>query len=412
MKWIASGLRRMAPTFTWRSMRPIRATEVLARVCQVCCKGRGFWWATALFGAISIVAMSLVLLDKEGQSALNNSASTAAFMVELPLAQKSQGILQTATERLAHLQPLTHIEVADRANRPVVEWHPEGALPLRETLSSWVSLIIPISGEHAVMHEGQRIGTVTVTLQEAPLAWRFLRSVIWGIVLWGSGAAILIGRHRFSQRRTAAASTTLPTTVDSHLPRRQDDMLEGMNTHFSTLLDNMVQLKTQMDSAYTRLFYQATHDGLTQVYNRFYFDLFLEHALTQTAQKKGIFGIVFIDCNDFKQINDQHGHLSGDDVLHEVAARLLEAFSAHGDVFRYGGDEFAILLDKLENEAAFHMLIEKLSSLFDTPVRLPKKDMPITVSVARGGALYPQDGLDATALMSVADARMYKNKVG
>lgn len=409
MKWIASGLRRIAPAFTWRSTRPVRLTDMLARVYRVCGKGQGVWWSTTFFGVVGILAVSLVSLDKEGKSALDNSASTAAFMVELPLAHKSQGALQTAVERLAHLQPLTHIEVSDRGNIPLIEWHQAGSSPWQETLSSWVGLITPTSGEHAVVHDGKRLGTVVVMLQTSPLAWRFLRSVIWGVGIWACGAIVFAGRRRLKHK---SAHATLPATVQSHPPRRQEDMLEGMNTHFSTLLDNMVQLKAQMDSAYTRLFYQATHDALTQVYNRFYFDLFLEHALEQAARKNSMFGIVFIDCNDFKLINDQYGHLSGDSVLHEVAARLRDAFAPHGDVFRYGGDEFAILLDKFESETAFHTLVKKLPTLFDAPVRLPEPDTLISINVARGGALYPSDGRDATALMNVADTRMYKDKIG
>lgn len=363
-------------------------------------------WVMAALGAVVVTLVSLIWTDRDAQSTLDSGASTAAYMLEMPLVQQNPSGVDTALDRLGHLQPFAHVRVVSVSETLVIDRQYVAADALSRRASSWIGRVASASARHVIVHDGERVGMVDVSLDTVPLVFRFLQAMLFGGALWGLGMVILSRRQRV---RLRPASEQLPAT--RNLPRRvDDDMLDGMNSHFSTLLDNMVQLKSQMDSAYARLFYQATHDALTQVYNRFYFDLFLDHALDQAEREQAIFGIVFIDCNDFKQVNDEHGHLSGDNVLHEVAARLREAFMGHGDVFRYGGDEFAVLLNRLEDAETLNRLIASIPDLFQEPVRDTQGGQMIQVGVASGGALYPYDGRDANTLMRVADARMYQDK--
>lgn len=144
----------------------------------------------------------------------------------------------------------------------------------------------------------------------------------------------------------------------------------------------------------------ANRDPLTNLLNRRGF--FTE--LDRRTLDQHFFTLVFVDLNDFKRVNDEYGHRTGDQVLIEVGRRLKEALVGGGVVGRIGGDEFALILDR-ESRATGLRLCERIEQAMDKPIAVDLHSLNVSASI--GLACFPEDGDDSESLMSNADKRMY-----
>jgi diguanylate cyclase (GGDEF)-like protein/PAS domain S-box-containing protein len=165
---------------------------------------------------------------------------------------------------------------------------------------------------------------------------------------------------------------------------------------------------TERASAEERLRYLAHHDLLTALPNRLLMHDRFEQALRRAHRDQQWLAILFIDLDDFKDVNDRHGHAVGDRLLGEVALRLKNALRETDSVGRHGGDEFTVLLENLTERAHGVALAEKLLSVFIEPFLLGGHVIKISASI--GASLYPDDASDIEGLLGTADAAMYRVK--
>ncbi|MFJ4432301.1 diguanylate cyclase domain-containing protein [Pseudomonas sp. NPDC089395] len=149
----------------------------------------------------------------------------------------------------------------------------------------------------------------------------------------------------------------------------------------------------------------AHHDPLTRLSNRSLFNQRLAAAL----QRQRPLALLFLDINDFKVINDAHGHAMGDRVLCAVARRLEGCMGEHDTVARMGGDEFTLLLTDLPTPGAVAEKTAQILAAMAQPLEDDCGEMPIP-SCSIGIACYPADGEDADTLLSHADGAMYQQK--
>jgi diguanylate cyclase (GGDEF)-like protein len=151
------------------------------------------------------------------------------------------------------------------------------------------------------------------------------------------------------------------------------------------------------------MLHQATHDGLTGLFNyRAFFDA-LEHEVLRSQRNGASFSLLLVDLNDLKGVNDRLGHLVGNRALKRIARVLVECCRASDMVSRFGGDEFALLL--IDSDAT---LARQISSRIEKFLLADQQFPPLTVSI--GSAVYPQDATSAQALFETADRRLYQNK--
>ncbi len=171
---------------------------------------------------------------------------------------------------------------------------------------------------------------------------------------------------------------------------------------------NLLQQLALLDQGARHLFYLATHDRLTGLANRWLLEERLAHALARCQRQRTAGALLFLDLDGFKAINDRHGHAIGDRMLVVAAERLIHAVRASDTVARWGGDEFAVILEGIGcREVAVdrgHELVERLAE----PVALAGFSGPLRASI--GVALFPEDGEDAGTLLRHADRRMYRAK--
>src|SRR3954466_7473825 len=156
-----------------------------------------------------------------------------------------------------------------------------------------------------------------------------------------------------------------------------------------------------------RIAHMAHHDPLTGLPNRAAFTMQFATVLERSAATGSAFAVMCIDLDRFKEINDLFGHPAGDRVLREVSNRLSAAVKGEF-VARFGGDEFTIIVQGLEQPTVAASVAESVLSAMSKDLEIEGQSIAIGVSV--GVALYPQDGENAAALLSNADAALYRAK--
>ena len=156
----------------------------------------------------------------------------------------------------------------------------------------------------------------------------------------------------------------------------------------------------------------ALHDALTDLPNRVLFIDRLEHGIAHAKRDRSMLVVMFLDLDNFKVINDTHGHQAGDAVLRSVATRLTHTMRKDDTISRYGGDEFLCLLTQLHEEKDIQMIAAKISKAIQEPCSVSVGDVIVSsnLEASIGISVYPRDGADASALISAADDAMYRAK--
>ncbi|HEX5843976.1 MAG TPA: histidine kinase N-terminal 7TM domain-containing protein [Pseudomonas sp.] len=163
-----------------------------------------------------------------------------------------------------------------------------------------------------------------------------------------------------------------------------------------------------ISSLHEQLQEQALCDPLTGLYNRRYLDEFFARELALAQRERTPIALALIDLDHFKQLNDEHGHLEGDDVLKGVAQHLLENLRSSDAVFRIGGEEFLLILPRADAEEAHKRLDTICRSLAEQPI--PTRGGARYVTLSAGLALWPEQGLQLDQLLQAADAALYRAK--
>lgn len=158
----------------------------------------------------------------------------------------------------------------------------------------------------------------------------------------------------------------------------------------------------------SELFHRATHDPLTGIANRALFYDRLRTSLTLAGRHDEKLGVLHIDMDDLKPLNDRLGHQAGDHALIELATRLTKAARASDTVARLGGDEFGMVLPRLSSRDEARWVAQRMAESFASPFRFADQELPIRASF--GMAMFPEDGDTPERLVERADHEMYSNK--
>jgi len=175
-------------------------------------------------------------------------------------------------------------------------------------------------------------------------------------------------------------------------------------THFiSTGKDISERMRTQ-----ERLHYMAHHDALTKLPNRTLFLDRLRQAMARAHWHNRLIAVIFMDLDKFKDVNDSLGHEIGDLLLVQVTQRLSNSVRSGDTIARFGGDEFAILLDDVASEKDVSQLAKKMLDTMAPVFKIENHEILTTASI--GVSIYPSDGEDSETLIRNADVAMYRAK--
>jgi diguanylate cyclase (GGDEF)-like protein len=236
------------------------------------------------------------------------------------------------------------------------------------------------------------------------------------LVLCVSGAAILLAW-------LAARVVTRPLKQMTHqvddfsreriigpLPTQRRDEIGDLARGFEHMQERVLAAMSELADSRERMADRARRDPLTGLHNRIAFAELLDHALATARRNGRAVGLLFIDLDRFKQVNDTHGHAVGDRVLQQTADRLKASVRESDTVGRLGGDEFVVLLEGIDDEADAAHVAQTLIERFREPVRAGEIEVDLGLSI--GVSLFPRDGDDVKSLLERADQAMYLSKSG
>ena len=217
-----------------------------------------------------------------------------------------------------------------------------------------------------------------------------------------SGASLPL----ISNGRAVGVLVFLSSEVNAFTPDLVE-LLHRLANNVSFALENF-QRAEEKARADERVQYLATHDGLTGLPNRANFNVLLHEAIRVARRAARRFAVLFIDVDRFKVINDSLGHVAGDELLVEIAARLGRCLEPTDVVARLGGDEFVVVLKNAEDAGSVGAAAREILRAVSEPLLLCGVECRTTASI--GIALYPSDGEDEATLTKNADVAMYRAK--
>jgi diguanylate cyclase (GGDEF)-like protein len=225
------------------------------------------------------------------------------------------------------------------------------------------------------------------------------------------GLAIAPHLHRISARAflsmplqlTATSAGFLGLSVFDTPKNWRADQVDTIRIIANNASDRLAKLAAEKEMAF-----MAYHDFLTRLPNRLLFIDRTEQAIALAHRTEKLVGVMFLDLDAFKSVNDTLGHRAGDELIKEVAKKLMDRVRASDTISRFGGDEFLIMLNNIVKQTDIMRAADSIMALFEKPFILNGQELFVTASA--GIAVYPYDGEDTDTLIKNADIAMYNAK--
>lgn len=289
-----------------------------------------------------------------------------------------------------------------------------------DSLARWLAdrLFFATPIEEPVVHLGSRIAVVRVRGEGSAVA-AYIRDGILGtlvcLLLTGLAAWLLSRRLRadivepLNAIADAAHSFRRDETLDARVPPASIREVEALRTDFNALIAELADWRQHLRRENETLSHKASHDPLTGLPNRAMFERRAAEMMAEARAGEASFVLLYADADSFKPINDRYGHVAGDAVLIETAARIRSCLRARDVAARLGGDEFAVLLAAPSGGDATERVTAEIAARMAEPIRLPSGGT-VSMTLSVGGAIYPGDGQDLATLINHADTAMYAIK--
>ncbi|NVN91189.1 MAG: EAL domain-containing protein [Desulfuromonadales bacterium] len=271
--------------------------------------------------------------------------------------------------------------------------------------------------ERPIIKDGSRLGTILIEQDEYILTRKITVSTGISVIilLVALGFSYLLA-DRF-QRVITEPVTSMATTMQEvsytkdyskRVVASGTDEMNQLADRFNEMLTEIERRDVNLLERQDQLHHMANFDALTGLPNRVLFNDRLEQALLRATRTGEYLAVLFIDLDNFKLINDTHGHRTGDQLLLETASRLAAAIRADDTLARLGGDEFTIFLQDVKTpENALSVARKHIEKLFQ-PYQIEDKRLFVSASI--GVALFPEHGATAETLVKNADSAMYLAK--
>lgn len=203
-----------------------------------------------------------------------------------------------------------------------------------------------------------------------------------------------------SHSRTTGALVLRSYSDNTYYTEKEMDVLQFVSMQIAAAIERKQMI--------AHLQHLALYDQLTKLPNRELFYDRINSAMARARRNDGIFSLLYLDLNKFKAVNDMFGHTTGDLLLEQVARRLERSLRECDTVARFGGDEFVVLLEKIDHPEQSTAVAEKVFTSLSQPFTLAEHY--VTISPSIGIAHFPQHGDNEKDLLRHADTAMYHNK--
>ncbi|KTE19115.1 diguanylate cyclase [Sphingopyxis sp. H050] len=371
-------------------------------------------FAVALSG-MTILLAGVTTLRGYADRNMELAARLGAYGVEPALVFNDAQAAREGLAPLTRIPGIARLRVLDDRNRPLTEWNS----PTGDPAPLLTRFFFPKPFAATVQRNGSVIGRIEVWGDSSTLIHYVRLGVLAGLgCLLVTALGTIVLARRFEYELVKPLNEIATVAHDVRLHRRFDKRVQSLGIveldrlggDINALLDELQGWQGTMETENALLAHRASHDMLTAMPNRAAFDEQLAQRIENAKRRGERFAVLFIDADNFKAANDNHGHRAGDAVLVALSARIKETLRKGDFAARVGGDEFIVIIDPLDPQIAPDMLAARIQTSASHPIPLPGGgEYRLTISV--GIAVYPDHGTDATALLTAADAAMYADKL-
>ncbi|MHC8305355.1 diguanylate cyclase domain-containing protein [Pseudomonas sp. PB3P13] len=373
--------------------------------------------------AVSLAGLSLTLLALFALRAyadhnLQLIARSISYTVEAAVVFDDKAAATEVLSLIAASEEVAEVQLLKPSGDAMASWaRPEVEQRSKaEALLADLLMVEPVS--LPILHHDRTIGTVMVAGDGTNLL-HFLVSVFCGII--GCLALSIVVAQYLSRRllrsivrplrklAEAAHVARVNRTFDQRVPKADIAELNHLNSDFNCMLGELENWQAHLENQNRALTHEASHDSLTGLPNRAFFNGRLSRALIDARTSNDKFAVLFLDSDRFKTINDTHGHAAGDAVLTSVAARVSSQVRNTDLVARLGGDEFAVLLSPIRHIDDVVKIADAIITSMKAPINIPDNES-VTTSLSIGVAVFPLHGKTPDQLLDAADAAMYEAK--
>lgn len=368
--------------------------------------------------SVSLTLLGVLALRVYADHNLHLIARSINYTVEAAVVFNDKSAATEALALIASTEEVADAQVLDTHGQLLARWQrPEtGLVSDLEMQLAKAFLEKPIN--MPIVHQGREIGSIVLIGHGASLM-RFLLSGLVGIVLCtaiSAWVALYLARRQLRgiigplrSLASVAHAVRSERAFDRRVPAATIAELDNLGSDFNALLDELESWQTHLQNENETLAHQASHDSLTGLPNRAFFEGRLMRALRNANKLDERVAVLFLDSDRFKEINDNFGHAAGDAVLVAVAKRVRAQLREEDLVARLGGDEFAVLLAPLHKTEDAERIAEKIIASMEAPILLPGDHQALT-SLSIGIAVYPDHGVTPGTLLNAADEAMYQAK--
>ncbi|MGW7772846.1 diguanylate cyclase domain-containing protein [Pseudomonas machongensis] len=373
--------------------------------------------AVGLVG-VSLTVLGVAALRVYANHNLHLIARSISYTVEAAVVFDDSGAASEALAVIAATEEVADAKVFDSQGELLAHWQRDDTGLLAPLQRQVAKALLGEAIHLPIVRQQRTVGHIELLGQGGSLL-RFLLSGLAGILfcsLLSAAVAIHLSRRLFGDivrplrgLASVAHAARRERSFDRRVPEARIAELNELGNDFNALLDELEVWQSHLQSENETLAHQASHDSLTGLPNRAFFEGRLNRCLRNAARQQDHLALLFLDSDHFKQINDNLGHAVGDEVLINIASRVRAQLREHDLVARLGGDEFAVLLTPLHSREDAQRIAEKIVASMKLPILLDDGQR-VSTSLSVGIAYYPDDGQDSASLLNAADAAMYQAK--
>ncbi|WP_414154320.1 diguanylate cyclase domain-containing protein [Pseudomonas sp. BNK-43-a] len=373
--------------------------------------------AVGLVG-VSLTVLGVAALRVYANHNLHLIARSISYTVEAAVVFDDSGAASEALAVIAATEEVADAKVFDSQGELLAHWQRDDTGLLAPLQRQVAKALLGEAIHLPIVRQQRTVGHIELLGQGGSLL-RFLLSGLAGILfcsLLSAAVAIHLSRRLFGDivrplrgLASVAHAARRERSFDRRVPEARIAELNELGNDFNALLDELEVWQSHLQSENETLAHQASHDSLTGLPNRAFFEGRLNRCLRNAARQQDHLALLFLDSDHFKQINDNLGHAVGDEVLINIASRVRAQLREHDLVARLGGDEFAVLLTPLHSREDAQRIAEKIVASMRLPILLDDGQR-VSTSLSVGIAYYPDDGQDSASLLNAADAAMYQAK--
>jgi len=371
-----------------------------------------------ILAAVTLTISGVVLIRSHSAANAALTARTVSYAVEPAVLFGDREAVQETIETIGNAGTAGQIAVIDEAGDVLASWEHEhdGLAGSFERALGQVlrgrAEVVPVASD------GREIGAVIVRGSLADTLGYATTGFIIGLCCLG---LTIIATRVLARRLEEAVVAPLEhvgeiahaVRADRSFGRRVSVSgiaeIDRLARDFNALLAELQSWHQALLSENVELARRAEHDALTGLAGRRRFERESEQVIRRAREEGMSFAVLYLDCDEFKDINDTYGHDVGDMVLCAIADRLQNAVGERGHVYRFGGDEFAVVLHETGEEEEVERVCEAIRARMAEPFTLAlRRERQLSISV--GCAIYPRDGDGWRELLRLADQRMYREK--